>query len=93
MGRNRSSHSNRSNFAYVIKQIINSKQFVLIETKVGIIIKYKNLMVENNNDKNKTKINIDKNNYQYTIHIDSKHLHDLRRWLKNNFDFILDIKK
>ena len=29
---------------------------------------------------------------QYIIHTDSKKLHELRRWLKREYGFILDLK-
>lgn len=73
------SHSRRSNFNYVLKQLNKSDIFDLFETKNGILIK--------------NKFNIDnQHNNQYIIHTDSKKLHELRRWLKREYGFILDLK-
>ena len=88
MGKSRS-HSGRSNFNHVLKQLNKSNIFDLFETKNGILIKskYNNKI----NNKSNNKIN-NLNNNQYIIHTDSKKLHELRRWLKREYGFILDLK-
>ena len=88
MGKSRS-HSGRSNFNYVLKQLNKSNIFDLFETKNGILIKSKsNNKVNNINSFNK----INNKNNQYIIHTDSKKLHELRRWLKREYGFVLDLK-
>ena len=88
MGKSRS-HSGRSNFNYVLKQLNKSNIFDLFETKNGILIKSKS----NNKVNNIKSINkINNKNNQYIIHTDSKKLHELRRWLKREYGFVLDLK-
>lgn len=77
MGKTRS-HSGRSNFNNILKQLIKSNIFDLYETKNGILIR--------------SKINNNQASNQYIIHTDSKKLHELRRWLKNEYSFILYLK-
>ena len=87
MGKTRS-HSGRSNFNYILKQLIKSNIFDLYETKNGILIKSK----MNNNQANNDQKNNSEANNKYMIHTDSKKLHELRRWLKNEYGFILHLK-
>ncbi len=121
MGKSRS-HSGRSNFNYVLKQLNKSDIFDLFETKNGILIKSKsnnkvnkipihksnkkanktnktnkktinkiNNIDNQNNNQDNNQDNYQENN-QYIIHTDSKKLHELRRWLKREYGFILDLK-
>lgn len=107
MGRTKSSHSSRANFNHVLKQIQKSKKFIILEKKNGIIIKsiiveipnhkndnnnHKNNNINNNNHKNNNIKNIINNDNQYIFHRDSNKLHELRRWLKRNFEFDLLLK-
>ena len=90
MGKSRS-HSGRSNFNHVLKQLNKSNKFDLFETKNGILIKSKSIN-NNINNKSNNKINNQDINNQYIIHTDSKKLHELRRWLKREYGFILYLK-
>ena len=98
MGRTKSSHSGRSNFNYVLKQISKSKKFIILEKKNGIIIKSITMeipKVQNNTKPNKKCNKKNKNNNeekQYIFHRDSNKLHELRRWLKRNYQFELLLK-
>ena len=82
MGKSRS-HSGRNNFNYILKQLKKSNNFDLCETRNGILIRGKN------SEKSPT----DPINDQYIIHVDSRKLHELRRWLKRRYGFILELKK
>jgi len=53
----------------------------------------KSKSINNNiNNKSNNKINNQDINNQYIIHTDSKKLHELRRWLKREYGFILYLK-
>ena len=88
MGKSRS-HSGRANFNYILKQLKKSNTFELCETKNGILIRGKNNLPKSLHNLNVGEA-VPK---QYIIHTDSKKLHELRRWLKREYKFILELKK